>query len=500
MSKRFVVIWFRYLKTDWFERREPQLSKQPFVLYANKQNRMIVTAANKMAVSKGIYPATVLADARAVLPSLQVKQDPPDFFEKKIKEFAIWFIRYSPLVAIESEDSIIIDASGCTHLWGSESAYLDDIVKRLKDIGYTINIAIADTIGTAWALTHFGSEYNIVESGQEITALAHLPPESLRIEFEASERLHKLGLHCIYDFIKMPASVLRRRFGNDFIRQLQYALGYLEEHIQPVEPLPEYHERLQCLEPIVTATGIEIALHQLLMVICGQLKKEDKGLRTAIFKSWRVDGKIEKIEVAVNRPSSDVEHLFGLFALKINTIEPSLGIELFTLDALKVEESNKEQEKLWKAGGELVDTGIAQLIDKLSNKIGEENIQRFLPDEHYWPERSIKKANALDELPATKWNGNINRPVRILKIPEPIKVTAPIPDYPPMLFRYKEKIHKIVKADGPERIEQEWWLEEGRHRDYYYVEDEEGFRYWLFRSGHYDGGKQDRWFLHGYCA
>jgi protein ImuB len=44
--------------------------------------------------------------------------------------------------------------------------------------------------------------------------------------------------------------------------------------------------------------------------------------------------------------------------------------------------------------------------------------------------------------------------------PEIVEVTAPVPDYPPMLFRYKGKLHKIIKSDGPERIEQEWWIEE----------------------------------------
>ena len=84
--------------------------------------------------------------------------------------------------------------------------------------------------------------------------------------------------------------------------------------------------------------------------------------------------------------------------------------------------------------------------------------------------------------------------------PARIEVTAPIPDYPPMLFRYKDKLHKIVKADGPERIETEWWIEEGLHRDYYSVEDEEGSRYWIFRLGHYAGDKNPGWFIHGFFA
>ena len=59
-----------------------------------------------------------------------------------------------------------------------------------------------------------------------------------------------------------------------------------------------------------------------------------------------------------------------------------------------------------------------------------------------------------------------------------------------MLFRYKGKLHKIIKADGPERIEQEWWLQEGQHRDYYCVEDEEGMPATGYSGlGHYQDDK-----------
>ncbi len=69
-----------------------------------------------------------------------------------------------------------------------------------------------------------------------------------------------------------------------------------------------------------------------------------------------------------------------------------------------------------------------------------------------------------------------------------------------MLFRYKGRLHTIKKADGPERIEREWWIEGGPHRDYYIVEDEDGGRYWLFRSGHYAENEPNQWFIHGFFA
>lgn len=123
-----------------------------------------------------------------------------------------------------------------------------------------------------------------------------------------------------------------------------------------------------------------------------------------------------------------------------------------------------------------------------------------MPDEHYWPERSFKPVAEISEHVAYIWKPGRPRPVRLLALPQAVEVTAPIPDYPPMNFRYKGKLHKIMKADGPERIEQEWWLQEGQHRDYYLVEDEEGQRYWLFRSGHYDAAKNYQWFIHGFFA
>ena len=68
-----------------------------------------------------------------------------------------------------------------------------------------------------------------------------------------------------------------------------------------------------------------------------------------------------------------------------------------------------------------------------------------------------------------------------------------------MLFRYQGKLHQVSRADGPERIEREWWLEQGEPRDYYCVEDEAGGRYWLFRLGHYHNGAP-QWFIHGFFA
>ena len=500
MQKRFATIWFRDLRTDWQVRRQPALAAIPFVLALPDHGRMMVTAASKLAQQQGVDAGITVADARSIIPALQVLEDDLMLSQKLLNGLAEWCIRYTPVVAISLPDVLILEATGCAHLWGGEAQYLADIHRRFNQFGYGIRTAMADTIGTAWAVAHYGTNAAIIESGQQLSALLPLPSAALRLDAEISERLQKLGLRQIKDFIGMPATALRRRFGQGLLTQLNYATGVDEEAFNPIYPIKAYQEWLPCLEPIVTAKGIEIALDRLINILCGRLQQEQKGLRTAMFKGYREDGKIEMITIGTNRPSNNIKHLFKLFEFKIATIEPATGIELFTLEATKVEALAPVQEALWKNNGGLEDTDLAELLDRIDGKVGAGHIQRYVPDEHYWPERSFKLAVSINEKIENSWKMDRPRPLQILLRPELIEITAPIPDYPPMMFRHKGKLHKIVKADGPERIEQEWWLQDGQHRDYYSVEDEEGRRYWVFRLGHYDTAKTYHWFLHGYFA
>jgi protein ImuB len=500
MQQRFVSIWFRHLKTDWFIRRQPPLKDMPFVLAAPDHGRMLITATNTNAENEGVYPGMVVADARAVISSLQVLDDIPGLSTKLLTGIGEWCIRFAPAVSVDEPNGLLLDVTGCAHLWGTEKEYLTDIYKRIRQFGYDISMAIADTIGAAWAMARFGKGSPIVESGQQLTALLGLPAAALRMEPAIAERLEKLGLRQVKDFIHLPRPSLRRRFGEALLQRINQALGHEEEWISPLQPIEPYQERLPCLEPIVTATGIEIAIQRLLDALCKRLQQEGKGLRIATLKGYRVDGKMVSIGIGTNRPSCNSQHLFKLFELKIDSIEPALGIELFTLSAQKVEEVLVTQEKLWAQNGGLDDMELSQLLDRIEGKMGSHCIHRYVPDAHYWPERSFKLALSLNEKPTTPWKLDRPRPLQMLFKPQAIEVTAPIPDYPPMLFRYKGTLHKIIKADGPERIEPEWWLQDGEHRDYYVVEDEEGKRYWLFRSGHYDAAKSWQWFIHGFFA
>lgn len=486
-SKRYVALWFRHLRTDWFQLRRPALRDKPLVLAFAAHGRKLVAAADPKTETQGVFPGATVADARAIIPGLEVLDDIPGLSDKLLAALARWCIRFTPIVAVDPPEGLILDVTGCSHLWGGDQPYLQAMTTRLQTAGYDVRAAMADTIGGAWALARFGE-----------VSLLDLPPRALRIDPALLDKLQKLGFATIGHFAHLPRGALRRRFGPQLLLRLDQAFGREQEFLQPMDPAEQYQERLPCPEPIVTATGIGIALHRLLESLTTRLQKEGKGLREAFFKAYRLDGKLEQIRITTNRPSQSVSHLYKLFELRIATIEPDLGIELFLLEATKVEDLSPVQEQLWAGDLGLEDRTVVELLDRFSGRFGAAAIRRYLPDEHHWPERSIKPAHALNEKPAIPWRTDRPRPTILLPQPVPVQVTAPVPDYPPLLFRYQGKVHQIKKADGPERIEREWWLEEGPHRDYYCVEDEDGARYWLFRSGHYTGASSQQWFLHGF--
>lgn len=498
MKARYASIWFPYLLTDYTIRKDQELAGTAFVLTAPDHGRMKVVAASVEATRKGIHTGMVLADCKAIFPELKALESQPGREVKVLRALAGWSIGYTPAAAVDLPDGLILDISGCAHLWGGEERYLSDILCRLTHYGYTVRGAIADTAGIAWGRARFASEDFIVKEGIGKTAISSLPAAALRLETTVLSRLGKLGFRNIGSFIDMPPSVLRRRFGASLPRRIAQVLGFEIEAFDPVRPVEPYQERLPSMEPVRLAAGIEVALKELLESLCVRLDREGLGLRTGIFKAYRVDGNVQQIRIGTGQASRNAAHLFKLFALRIQTLKPDLGFELFVLEALKVEEVSVEQAAIWETSAGS-DARVAELIDRLVSRMSPDSVSRYLPQQRHWPERSYCRASALKEKRVSEWRTDLPRPVHLLQKPEKIEVSAPVPDYPPMLFRYKGALHKVSRSDGPERIEQEWWMEEALFRDYYCLEDEAGARFWVFRSGSYDREKPE-WFLHGFFA
>src|SRR3954471_16225490 len=108
MSKRFVAIWFRHLKTDWMIHHDPDLKNIPYVLALPDHGRMRITEVSALAQKYGIEARMVVADAKVILPWLQVMDDTPGLSEKLLKKISLWCIRYTPVARVDAPDGLIL--------------------------------------------------------------------------------------------------------------------------------------------------------------------------------------------------------------------------------------------------------------------------------------------------------------------------------------------------------------------------------------------------------
>ena len=80
------------------------------------------------------------------------------------------------------QKSPCLDITGCAHLFGGEAPMLNDISRRLAGFSIQAQMAIADSLGAAWAVARYGGDITMIvpQSGAR-AALDRLPVSALRL-------------------------------------------------------------------------------------------------------------------------------------------------------------------------------------------------------------------------------------------------------------------------------------------------------------------------------
>jgi len=479
----------------------------PFATVTEIAGRRLLAAVNPAAASAGLASGMPLADALSFLPGLATAVAEPAKDAAALRRLAEWCSRYSPWTAPDRVDGIRIEITGSAHLWGGEEALAADLATRLDRRHIAGRIAIADTLGAAWAMARFaeGKSPVILLPGDCRNPLIPLPVEALRLDPPTTQGLRRVGLKRVGDLSGMPRDALTRRFGEMVVRRLDQAQGDLPEPLSPLGEAPTRRVRLSFAEPIVDPADLLRATERLVEDLVPRLAQEGIGARHLDLAFHRVDGRVERIRLGTARPSRDPRHLVALFKERLDTVDPGLGIEDVILAAFAVEPLPPEQIGLAGHTPTNETNGIAPLLDRLCNRLGFAAVSRLEPRESHIPERSsvrVPVASAHSHASVAPAPDKPPRPIRLFEPPEPVEAFWLLPDDPPFRFAWRRRRHRVTRADGPERIADEWWRPEGPGagdaiRDYYRVEDEEGRRFWLFRAGLHGGDQSLRWFVHG---
>ncbi len=442
-----------------------------------------------------------VAHSQALVPNLHIATALPDQDAAALVELARWCIGYSPVVAPDPPDGIWIDIAGSSALFGGEQKLLADLIRRLSAQGIHARASVADTPGAAWAMARYGS-HAVVSSERTIAAVADLPVAGLRLADSILEGLNRLGIEQIRQLAAMPRAPMTRRFGKEVGLRLDQLHGHAFEPLNPLVPKETPARRLVFAEPIGQLADLKDVLHRLAAALCQDLAEQDRGVRRLDLIFERIDRHNVALRVGTARATRDAPHLAKLFDERLETVDPGFGIEAAQLVASQVEPLSADQVEAQDMGiaeGSPVD--LSRLVDRLGARLGPKRIYRLEPVESHIPERSVKRISALAPLTGQAWPATLSRPTRLLEYPERVTATALLPDHPPAFFVWRRVRHRVIKADGPERITGEWWRgaqDDFLLRDYYRVEDEKGARFWIFRDAPAD--QSARWWLHGIFA
>jgi protein ImuB len=497
--RRVVSLFFPTWPTDRIRRTSKNAPPpdEPLVTAIRDGSRRVIAAADEAAAALGLRAGLTIAHAQALVPKLHVVEATPDADRESLKRLAQWCFRYSPLVALDPPDGLWIESAGSAHLFGGEPGLVADLIARLARKGLHVRLAIADTPGAAWAVARFGVD-PIVAPGRMGEALAELPVAGLRLSAETIGALSRLGIERIGQLSAMPRAPLTRRFGPHLLERLDQALGRAGEALDILEAVDTIACRAAFAEPLGDPEDLARVVRDLTGDLVQALVQDGVGARRLDLVFHRVDGVKQAISVGTARASRDSRHLARLLTDRLESVDPGFGLEEIALSAPRVEPLDETQLAMREGRAEEGEAQVAELVDRLAARVRNGRLYRCAPVESEYPERSVVRIDPLAEPAGLTWAAGLPRPSRLIDPPEPLSVIAALPDHPPVLFTWRQIRHRVVRADGPERVFGEWWRsdeERADSRDYYQIEDEAGARFWVFRDG--PAGQGGRWWLHG---
>ncbi len=545
-KRRILSLWFPRLGAERLVRAARGLHAGPLAVVAEQSNMQVVTSLNVEAQAAGLRVGQPVRDAHAMCAALVTRPRNPPAEAAFLTALRRWAGKFSPWVAEEPPDGLIVDLSGCAHLFGGEETLLNIIETDCADMGLGVQMGIADTLGAAWALARYagqeamsdrngdaisqearatraragkrrhwtkggaapqvttlGGGARIAPPGQAYGALSPLPIAALRLEDQATTQLNRLGLRRIGDLLGQPRASLARRFGRGLVLRLDQAMGSAPEPVSPARPPHHFAVRMTLPNPIGLVEDVMAAIDRMLPRLCARLEDKGRGVRTLRLEAHRTDQAAEIIDVGLARPTFNQYRIRPLLEMKIDQIDAGYGIDMLRLEVVQSEPIHARTMAGHADARRAVrdrlegNTAIDDLIGKLGARVGLDTITRHHPAGSNIPEKTALTFAAAWSEPARDWPLPPRPRPLLMWRPEP--VTAPDTPTVPGNFRWRGRDWQLTQATGPERISPEWWLDDPNWRsgvrDYWVATTDQGDKLWLF-YGHGDTMSAG-WFCQG---
>jgi protein ImuB len=446
-----------------------------------------------------------IAHATAILPALPLVRDhSPVADTQALERLAQWAVRFTPRVAAdETGDGLLLDFAGCERLYGGLVPLARQVRRSIAQLGLGARIAVAPTIGLAWAKARFGSE----GVTQNVADLGQLPVSALRIDPKVVTALAEVGVDQIDQLEALPRNEVACRFDSSVLRRLDQAKGSAPELVKWLPHRAAPAAQFRFAGPTTQFEAVNLGAERLAVELCQRLTAIESAARRVVFQVERLNDHLHPEFVSQSimfaAATRDIKHLWNVLRPKVETMHLGRGVEAMSLTAVEFTRQPHSQSELDGTRDSYKDDrDLGQLIDRLQGRLGRSNVCRIEPTPTHVPEAAHKFVPA-DETPRKiqLWPLVLaDRPTRLLDPAEPADVTFLNPEGPLATLWWRGRSRTILTSVGPERIGRRWWRfrlsrQSMAVRDYYKIQCEGGLWLWLFRKR-----PAGQWFVHGIWA
>lgn len=373
-QRQILCIWLPHWPIQRVLAAEPTLIGRSLILETRDARRgLLVAAANLAARRAGARVGMRMSELAALKPAdestnWEVRTYDPAADLDALCDLAEQAQQFSPVVGLEQlqaqawhgrhhlqPQALLLDATGIANLFGDEANYLQALSLWLRTQRYFGYMALASTVGAAWALANYevlrrlrteptesshssqsptcspadpsdllssvpDSRTVIAEPWEEAELLSNLPIGCLRVETETVDKLRRLGVVHLNQLWQLPRDGLASRLGPELMHRSDQALGLAEEAVIALHAAPDWMCEMSLEHPTLAVEVLSGALERLCHELGGRLKRTGEGTLRCLCRLDMVRRPPLIMQLGLFRACDDGSHLHRLLCGQLEQV------------------------------------------------------------------------------------------------------------------------------------------------------------------------------------
>jgi protein ImuB len=409
---------------------------------------------------------------------------------------------FSPRVAVESADAVLLELAGSQRLFGGLPALLAALRQAFPR---PLQLALAPTPLAAVLLARAGRNCCITSAARIHGRLAPLPLQHLHWSEEELARLANMGVVTLGQLLRLPRAGLARRIGPERLRQLDRLTGQRADPRTAIPATERFAEQIHPDHETVDRERLLFCLQPVLTRLEEFLRARQRGVMALRLTLHHRHAPVICVLRCVV-PEYRAARFSALLAAKLESLLLREPVRRMELAAGKLRHFAATGTGLWapgEQGGDAAATHAPEFLQTLLARLGEKAVyglavrDEHRPEQqhrHTWPmqlRQAAPAAVAQQAMAESAQQGQ--RPLGLLPEPVPLQASCDASGRVRQLWHAGQE---LTLVSGPERIESGWWDGADVARDYYLARTLDGARWWIFR----ELAMPRRWFLHGCFA